>query len=110
MCHLSVALSYKLLENLICFSLIIFYRNVLFASDHIYHVFCLLTLYFFHNIKNMAIEVEKKKDEVVFLDPECFSKIMLITSHSFCVSCMKRTYQLYAEKRVIISAYNIVGC
>jgi hypothetical protein len=42
----SASSSCKLLESLICFSLIILYRNVLFASHHLYHVFCLLTLCF----------------------------------------------------------------
>jgi hypothetical protein len=45
--HFSAASSCRLLENLICFSLIILYRNVVFASHHLYHVFCLLTLCFF---------------------------------------------------------------
>jgi hypothetical protein len=45
--HFSAASSCKLLEYLICFSLIILYRNVLFASHHLYHLFCLLTLSFF---------------------------------------------------------------
>jgi hypothetical protein len=43
----SAASSCKLLENLICFSLIILYPNMLFASHHLYHVFRLLTLCFF---------------------------------------------------------------
>jgi hypothetical protein len=43
----SAASSCKLLENLISFSLIILYPNMLFASHHLYHVFRLLTLCFF---------------------------------------------------------------
>jgi hypothetical protein len=45
--HFSAASSCKLLKKLICFSLIILYRNVLFATHHLYHVFCLFTLCFF---------------------------------------------------------------
>jgi hypothetical protein len=55
----------------------------------------------------MAVEVEKNEDGVSFLDPECFSKpLLLSTSHPFCVFYTKRAYQLYAKKRVFISAYN----
>jgi hypothetical protein len=68
--HFSTASSCKLLENLICFSLIILYRNVLFTSHHLYHVLCLLTLYFFLTNRNMVVEVEKTRTAVGFLDPE----------------------------------------
>jgi hypothetical protein len=45
--YFSAASSCKLLQNLICFSLIILYQNVLFASHHLCHVFCFLRLDFF---------------------------------------------------------------
>jgi hypothetical protein len=45
--YFSATSSCKLLKILIFFSLIILYRNVLFASHHIYHAFCLLALCFF---------------------------------------------------------------
>jgi hypothetical protein len=55
----------------------------------------------------MAIDVEKTDAEVGFLDPECFN--LTVLSHgpffSFATSYMKHAFQLYAKKRLIISAY-----
>jgi hypothetical protein len=55
----------------------------------------------------MVVEVEKTGAEVGFLDPECFNFIVLkhCPSFDFDASYMKHAFQLYAKKRVIISAY-----
>jgi hypothetical protein len=73
--HFSAASSCKLLENSICCSLIILYRNVLFSSHHLYHVFCLLTLCFL--LIGIWLEVEKTRAAVGFRDPECLCSTTL---------------------------------
>jgi hypothetical protein len=105
--HFSAALSYMLLENLICFSLIILYRNVLFASHHLYHVFASLHFIFFTN-RNMTIEVEKTRAAVGFLDPECLCSTMLNNTKNtlaFSVSYMWNAFELYAKKNFMLTAY-----
>jgi Ulp1 family protease len=57
----------------------------------------------------MAVEVEKTSAEVGFLRSECFNLTMLShgPSFGFVASYSKRAFQLYAEKRHIISTYII---
>jgi hypothetical protein len=70
----------------------ILYRNVLFASHHLYHLFCFLTLCFLLTNRNMTVEVEKTGTAVGFLDPECLCLTTLnITDNTlaFCVLCVQ---------------------
>jgi hypothetical protein len=98
--HLSAASSCNLLENLICFSLVSLYQNVLFASHHLYHVFCLLTLCFFTN-RNMVLEVEKTGAVVGFLDPKCLCSTTLTNMDdtvAFSMSHVQRAFRLSRKR------------
>jgi hypothetical protein len=56
----------------------------------------------------MDVEVEKTGAAVCFLDHECFNLIMLtIKDHfvHFLVSYMKCSFELYAKKKLILTAY-----
>jgi hypothetical protein len=63
---------------------------------------------FFLTKSNMAAEVEKTGIAVDFLDPECFKLIMLTNKpHSvhFVVSYIEHAFELYAKKKLILTAY-----
>jgi hypothetical protein len=73
----SAASSCKLHENLICFSLIILYRNVFFCLTSF--LACILppcTLFFLTS-SNTIVEVEKTGAAIGFLDPKCLCSTTL---------------------------------
>ena len=108
-CHFSAASSCKLLENLICFSLIIFLSKCDFCFSS--SLPCILPAYtlFFLNLRSLVVEARTKQAPVGFLDPESLNSTMITHSRSFCVDYMIRAYQLYAKKRMIMFVHNTGG-
>jgi hypothetical protein len=100
--HFSATSSCKLLENLICFSLITSSIEMCFCHTSAL-LPCILppyTLFFLTN-GNMTVEVENTGTAVGFLDPECLCSTTLNSTDntlSSSVSYMCNAFKLYAKK------------
>jgi hypothetical protein len=87
----------------------ILYRNVLFASHHLYyHVFLPPYILFFLTNRNMTVEFDNKGPAVGLLDPECLCSTMLNNTDNtlaFSMSYMFNAFKLYAKNNLMLTAY-----
>jgi hypothetical protein len=97
----TIASSCKLLENLICFSLITLSKCAFCLTSSLPCILHPYTLFFLTNM-NMAVEVEKTRDVVGFPDPEWLCSTTLNSTKNtlaFSVSYMCNAFS-YMLKRI----------
>jgi hypothetical protein len=107
--HFSAASSCKLLENLICFSLITSSIETCFLPHIIFITMYSACLHFvFLTNRNMIVEVENTGAAVGFHDPECLCSTTLKSTDNtldFSVSYMRNAFKLYAKNNLMLTSY-----